>query len=404
MSTIKTILYTQKTLKNNQHPVMLYIYEDKVYRITLGYSCNPKEWDDRQGRFKKNVENYKVKNLNLRKYELKASEIIDEFVRQGKRFNFEIFKNEFLGIEKKEKTFYEFFEEMIEEKRSLGKIGTMLAYKDALSTIKRYKSNNLEFKDVSYSLLKGLEVYLFQTGSTGGGIGARMRSIRAVYYEGIRRGCIEKESNPFSTAMNKNGYSLSKLKSQRNPRAVSENDLQMLKDFDFEQHPTLIKSYLYFMFSYYMFGMNFADISTLKRENIQNERLHYKRQKTGKQFNLKIPYEAQTIINYFKSESNYIFPILNENIHKTPQQKKDRTTKVLKKCNKDFVEIARLLNLETEKFTFYTARHSSATTLKRKGVATDIISEALGHSNSQITQLYLKQFENSVLDSAMATL
>jgi hypothetical protein len=154
MSTIKTILYKQKTLKNNQNPVMLYIYEDKVYRITLGYSCNPKEWDDRQGRFKKNVENYKVKNLNLRKYELKASEIIDEFVRQGKRFNFEIFKNEFLGIEKKEKTFYEFFEEMIEEKRSLGKIGTMLAYKDALSTIKRYKSNNLEFKDVSYSLVQ----------------------------------------------------------------------------------------------------------------------------------------------------------------------------------------------------------------------------------------------------------
>jgi len=404
MSSIKTILYVQKTLKNNQNPVMLYIYEDKVYRISLGYSCTPKEWDEKQGRFKKNVENYKVKNLNLRKFELKASEIVDNFVREGKRFHFETFKNEFLGIEKQEKSFYEFFEDMVEEKRSLDKIGTMLAYKDALNTMRRFKSYNIKFIDVDYSLLKGLEVYLFQTGSTGGGIGARMRSIRAVYYEGIRRGLINKEDNPFSTAMNKNGYSLSKLKSKKNPRALSEEDLHKLKDFDYLQHPTLIKSYLYFMFSYYMFGMNFADISTLKRENVHDGRIMYKRQKTGKQFNLKIPNEAKIIMDYFDSESSYIFPILSDSIHKTAQQKKDRTMKVLKKCSKDFTLIANLLDLENKKFTFYTARHSSATTLKRGGVSTDIISEALGHSNTQITQLYLKQFENAVLDNAMAIL
>lgn len=383
---------------------MLYIYEDKVYRISLGYSCTPKEWDDKQGRFKRNVENYKTKNLNLRKFELKASEIIDNFVRQGKRFNYEIFKNEFLGIERQEKTFYEFFEDMIKEKKSLKKIGTMLAYQDALNTIRRYKHGNLKFTDVNYSVLKGLEVYLYKTGSTGGGIGARMRSIRAVYYEGIRRGLTEKENNPFSTAMNKNGYSLSKLKSEKNPRAISEHDLQKLKGFDFEQHPTLIKSYLYFMFSYYLFGINFADISNLKKENIHDGRIIYKRQKTGKEFNLKIPYEAQMIINYFHSDSDYLFPIFNDTIHKTPQQKNDRTKKVLKKCNKDFIEIAKILDLEDKKFTFYTARHTSATTLRRGGISTDIISEALGHSNLLVTQLYLKKFENSVLDNAMAIL
>ena len=81
MSSIKTILYKQKTLKNQQHPVMLYVYEDKPYRISLGYSSTEKEWDESQGRFRKNVDNYKVKNLNLRKFELKANEITDDFVR-----------------------------------------------------------------------------------------------------------------------------------------------------------------------------------------------------------------------------------------------------------------------------------------------------------------------------------
>lgn len=404
MSSIKTILYVQKTLKNNQNPVMLYIYEDKPYRISLGYSCTPKEWDEKQGRFKKNVENYMVKNLNLRKFELKASEIIDNFVREGKRFHYDTFKNEFLGLEKQEKSFYEFFEDMIEEKRSLDKIGTMLAYKDALTTMRRFKRENLSFIDVNYSLLKGLEVFLFQTGSTGGGIGARMRSIRAVYYEGIMRGLTSKENNPFTTSMNKNGYSLAKLKSKKNPRALSEEDLQKLKKFEYLQHPTLINSYLYFMFSYYMFGMNFADISTLKKENVHDDRIIYERHKTGKQFNIRISSEAKAIIEYFKSESNYLFPILNDSIHKTAQQRNDRTRKILKKCSKDYVRISNILGLENQKFTFYTARHSSATSLKRGGVSTDIISEALGHSNTQVTQLYLKQFENSVLDNAMSVL
>ena len=59
--------------------------------------------------------------------------------------------------------------------------------------------------------------------------------------------------------------------------------------------------------------------------------------------------------------------------------------KVLKQTNKGLKEIAKTLYIETH-ITFYTARHTSATTLKRKGVSTEIISKALGHSNSQITQ------------------
>lgn len=404
MSTVKTILYTHKTLKNQQHPVMLYLYEDKPYRISLGYSCSPREWDDAQGRFRKNVENYKVKNLNLRKYELKASEITDDFVRQGKRFEFDEFKRRFLGIKVVEKTFYEFFETMIAEKQSLGKIGTMMAYQDGLSTLKRYKPGNVKFAEVTYAFLKGLETFLYQNGCTGGGIGARMRSIKAAYYEGIRRGFVAKEVNPFSTTMNKDGYSLSKLKSTRNPKALSAEELQKLKEFD----PATVggrraKSYLLFMFSYRMFGMNFADIAALKKESLQSGRITYHRQKTGKLFNLKVSDEAQKIIELFASESEYVFPIYNGNIHISPTQKKDRARKILKETNKDLKVIGAELGFQTH-VTFYVARHSAATTLKRNGVSTEVISETLGHESPLITQTYLKQFDNGVLDAAMGML
>jgi len=52
----------------------------------------------------------------------------------------------------------------------------------------------------------------------------------------------------------------------------------------------------------------------------------------------------------------------------------------------------------------YVARHSFANCLKQKGVATDIISESLGHQNLAITQAYLKELDNSVLDKAVELL
>lgn len=400
---VKTILFKSKKLKSGKHPITLYIYEDKKHYVSLGESCLPEEWDEKQGRFRRNYPNYKTKNLILRQQELKASEIIDDFIRHGQRFNIDEFKLRFSGKEIQEKTFYEFFEEMIEEKNSLGKVGTMMAYKDAYSTIKKFKKGNIKFSEINYALLKGLEVHLFKKGCMGGGIGARMRAIRAVYYEGIRRGLVSRELNPFSTTMNKQGYSMSKLKSNPNPRALSTEDLEKFKKFDCITHAEHSRTHKFFMFSFYMFGMNFADICRLTKSNLHNGRLIYTRQKTGKSFNLNISKDAQEIIDSFSSEGDYLFPIYNENIHKTNMQKKNRSMKVLKQTNRGLKEIAKLLKIETH-ITFYTARHTSATTLKRKGVSTEIISEALGHSNSQITQFYLKQFDNKVLDGAMAQL
>ena len=48
----------------------------------------------------------------------------------------------------------------------------------------------------------------------------------------------------------------------------------------------------------------------------------------------------------------------------------------------------------------YVARHSYATVLKRSGVATNIMSESLGHHIEKTTQVYLYSFENETLDEA----
>lgn len=117
--------------------------------------------------------------------------------------------------------------------------------------------------------------------------------------------------------------------------------------------------------------------------------------------------DAMTILNkYMKKDAgaeDYIFPVLDRNIHITEQQQADRIQKVLKQVNRKLKIISKALNLKIN-LTTYVARHTFATVLKRSGVDIGIISESLGHSDLKTTQIYLDSFENTQIDAAMQNL
>ncbi len=81
----------------------------------------------------------------------------------------------------------------------------------------------------------------------------------------------------------------------------------------------------------------------------------------------------------------------------------NRKRKVLKRYNKRLKEIAALCGID-KPLSSYVARHSYANSLKQKGISTDIISESMGHQNIAITQAYLKELDNSLIDEAMEVL
>lgn len=73
-----------------------------------------------------------------------------------------------------------------------------------------------------------------------------------------------------------------------------------------------------------------------------------------------------------------------------PKQKKI-VAKVVRNCNRVLKRIA--VEIGIEPLTTYSARHSFATVLKRKGANIAYISESLGHSNPSVTECYLAEFE-----------
>nr|WP_292960803.1 site-specific integrase [Muricauda sp. UBA7809] len=194
-------------------------------------------------------------------------------------------------------------------------------------------------------------------------------------------------------------YKVSRLKGRSAKRALTFEEVKGIINLDLSDNPVLLDSKNYFVFSFYTRGMNFADMMKLKWKDINGGNIYYTRSKTKGNYTIKILPPVQEILDHYRENSlgtKYVFPILLHD-ELTPNQIENRKTKVLKNYNKELKAIAELANIE-KPVTSYVAYHSFANCLKQKGVATDIISESLGHQNMAITQAYLKELDTSVVD------
>ncbi|PZX20004.1 site-specific recombinase XerD [Breznakibacter xylanolyticus] len=398
MAKFKIILYKWKQYNDGKYPIIIQLIHNRKRKvITLGYTATPEEWIEELGRFSKSVKNYKVLNQALESTELKAERIINEIKIENKLFSFELFQSRFSN-DGKTISVFPFYEEIIGELLSIEKVNTANIYKSSFNIIRKFRNNkDLTFYDINYEFLKQFETYLFGRKNTGGGVHHHMRTLRAIYNEAIKRKYIDSSYYPFSKGSGQEGYSLSKLKSIATPRALSANDLELLKNFDINKYPQFTDSYYLFMFSYYARGINFVDMAQLKKDNLYDDRLIYKRAKTGKIFRLKYNEKLRAIINYFDDPtSEYVFPILNS-FHQTETQKKHRIHKRLRALNSDLKAMALILKIKV-KVTSYVARHSYATTLLRQGVGFSMIGQGLGHNDIVTTNAYLAQFSDDELD------
>lgn len=198
---------------------------------------------------------------------------------------------------------------------------------------------------------------------------------------------------------------MSKLKGKGIKKALTLEEVQKIIKTDLSTHPKLVNAKNYFVFSFYTRGMNFADMMKLRWKDVIDDQIYYTRSKTKTNFRIKILPPVQGILDYYKNKKNetgYVFPILLKD-ELTPAQIENRKKKTLKQYNKDLKEIAAFCGIN-KSVSSYVARHSYANCLKQKGIATDIISESMGHQNIAVTQAYLKELDNSLVDEAMEVL
>ncbi|CAA0163033.1 Integrase [Tenacibaculum maritimum] len=400
MTTINIILRNKKN-RTGEQPVIMRITKNRKSKIiSLGLTCKNKDWDTKKNEFKRTYPNASQRNRVLLKLNEKALRIIDEFSLEEIDFTLNQFEERFRDKSSKSISASEFWLEKIEDLNIAGRTGNANAYKDVYNSFFKFrKDKSILFRDITPTILDKYETYLRSNNNTDGGIAFKMREIRAIFNDAIRKGIVQEKYYPFKK------YKISKLKGRNIKKALTRKEMRLLETIDTNINPHLIDSKNYMIFSYYTGGMNFIDMLKLTWNDIDDERINYTRSKTKKNFSIQILEPVKQVLEYYKKQNRttrYVFPILlKENL--TPKQIDNRKHKTLRKFNKDLKEIAYIQSVN-KNVSSYTIRHSFATNLKFAGVSTDVISDAMGHSNSEITNAYLKRHSNETVDNEMRKL
>jgi integrase len=391
-----TILLRSKKLANGEHPTVLRITKDRASKIiSLGINCSKAHW--KSGEITKKHPNASVKNRIILKKKEEALKIIDEFNLEGIDFTLNQFESKFRGKKFSKVTVSEFWIEKVSDLNIAGRTGNARAYKDVYNSFFKFNKNkNLVFREITPTLLDKYETYLRSNKNTDGGIGLKMRELRALFNDAIKKGVVDEKYYPFKV------YKVSKLKGKGIKKALTRDKVKLMEALNTDKNPHLIDAKNYMLFSYYMGGMNFIDVMKLKWENIQGDRILYIRSKTKGRFSVKMLAPVRKVIDYYKSQNratDYVFPILlRDNL--TPMQVENRKHKTLSKFNQQLKEIAKIQGVE-QNVTSYVIRHSFATNLKFAGISTDLIGESMGHHDVSVTKAYLKEFDDEVIDNAM---
>lgn len=158
-----------------------------------------------------------------------------------------------------------------------------------------------------------------------------------------------------------------------------------------------------FLFSYYTKGQRFETCLMCKKEAVSQGRIHFRSNKGLKYLSVKIHPRLKKIIDqYKKGPGEYLFPYLLE----TPASKKAYISKVGSfnaMVNAELKTVAALAGIKIN-LSMHIARHTFAFHLKQSGSSIHVIKDALGHSKTDTTEIYLKALDDEVIDKDMERL
>ena len=379
------ILHKTKTLKDGRHPIVIRLtFRRKRKYYSIGESATVEEWEQVIGSNSRKKE-YKDLRKKVILTEQQVEKVVDA-LEDKNSFTFDAFERSFFTSQNAT-TVFQFFKQLIDQFEKQRRQGNADIYKGTRNELMRFRKNkDLQFEDVTLSLLNQWETFLSTTNDTNS-IGIYMRTLRSAYNKAISVGIAQQHQYPFKD------YQIKKKATIK--RALRKEHIQRINEYQAEPTSHEWFTQQLFIFSYLCQGMPFSDMAHLKWENIVDGRVVYRRIKTirtsknPKVISIKISERANEILQGFRKTDNqyddYIFSILKKGMQ--PITVKNTIKAKRKNFNKRLRAICKKVGIEGN-ITSYVARHSYATVLKRNGVSTSIISESLGHQTEQMTQTY----------------
>ena len=288
-----------------------------------------------------------------------------------------------------DQTLFNFMQSVIARLQLIGKERTAETYHSTLKSFMKYRQEqDILLEDIDSDLMQMYEAHLQSSGITRNSISFYMRILRAVYNRAVEKELTENR-HPFKHVYTGTEKTVKRAIPLKSIKQIKNMELPIKSSLDFARD--------IFLFSFYTRGMSFIDIAFLKKKDLANGILSYRRRKTGQQLFIRWEKCMQEILDKYKEneESPYMLPIIN------PQEKHERQQykNFLYRINISLKDIGQLIKLPIP-LTMYVARHSWASAARSKNIPISVISEGMGHDSEKTTQIYLASLDTAVVDRA----
>ena len=298
-------------------------------------------------------------------------------------------------------------------------------YRTAVRSFVRFNGGrDIPLSALNADTVRAYERWLQDRGVCPNTSSCYMRSLRAIHNKAASKRLV-KDRKPFKGVFTGNSPTVK--------RGITAGELRRLKSLspagggaeagEAGRKRTAVEAAAldFFLFSFYAMGMSFADLAGLRRPQVRDGVLTYRRRKTGRQVRVTLePCMLDILDKYATRESDYLFPIL----YKVKGGEKDRTkggetdkgkdggkgrttggtkrgnpvevsySSALNRYNRALKTLAREAGIAVN-LTSYVARHSWASIAYEGNVDLPVISKALGHTDTKTTLIYIGEINDT---------
>ena len=388
MTSIKLKFRPSTTPGKEGSIVFQLIYGRTVRRITSRYKIFAGEWNGEVGRIALPTPSspryaHLVSVESALQWELNR---LQRMVQESVPGNLdEIAANFSSGIDAMDSVF-NFIRRQIHHKEQIGKVRSSETYRSMLNSFTCFRKGvDLTFDMMDGMLMELYEAWMRKCGLTRNSTSFYMRILRTNYKLAVEKG-LTPDRHPF-----RNVYcGIDKTVK----RSLPFSEIKKISALDLSRKPSMDFARDMFMFSFCTRGMSFIDMAYLKKADLNNGCLAYRRKKTGQLMMIEWTRQMQDIIDKYKSDgTSYLLPIITREDGSERRQYQNQ----MRKTNRLLKDIANRAGLPLS-LSMYYARHSWATIARGRDVPLAVISEGLGHDSETTTQIYLDSIKSSEVD------
>jgi hypothetical protein len=282
-----------------------------------------------------------------------------------------------------------FMQDIIRQLKQLGKVRTSETYTAALASFMKFREGqDILLDEIDSDTMMLYEAWMKSNGNCPNTTSFYMRILRAVYNRAVEKELTE-QKYPFKHVYTGIGKTVK--------RALPLKSIKRIKELDLTLKPHLDYARDMFLFSFYTRGMSFIDMAYLKKSDLKNSVIIYRRRKTGQQLSIKWEKCMEEIIAKYDgcSTAQYLLPIITNPCAEERTQYRNAISRI----NVALKEVARLAELNMP-LTMHCARHCWASIAKSKNIPLSVISEGMGHDSEETTRIYLASLDTNAVDKA----